>query len=466
MFIKRDKSDEMFYSAFLAESEKLQKVVRDGSARHYAYEDLGQDLFTMMYEPTPKDVDAPVPVGLGIAKQALESIKGLREYADLHRLTKLDNVAAGFACESMGRNLINLLPPVGSKSAEDLENMAEAARELGNMGAATHAEEKSKLVQAMLKKADGMRLDEDAMRQKMREGLQQAIADTQEGMEALNAFGAGSDPGALKQGGLKEKMELARTIRKSDKLKEIAKLAGRFTRIAKKKQMEKSTSNTVNAVQMGDTLARTLPSELGKLANAALAPTFFKSYVEKTLLEYKLAGKVAKGQGPVICCIDGSGSMSGTPEYASKGIALALMEVAKKEKRDFVLIQFGSAYEIRTFTAPKGQAETLAVLAELEFFFNGGTDFEAPLGVCVDMIKQSKYNKADIIFITDGYANVSAEFMATYAATKKAKAFACIGILIGGDAKMVPFCDEVFQVADLLGNEQGNADAHERMFKI
>src|SRR5271170_6783943 len=97
MFIKQDASDRMFYSEFLNASEKLQDVVKEGLERHYAFEDINQDIYTMLYEPKPEDETAPTPMGLRIAKQNLDKIKELREYQELHRLTALDPMAAGFA---------------------------------------------------------------------------------------------------------------------------------------------------------------------------------------------------------------------------------------------------------------------------------------------------------------------------------------------------------------------------------
>ncbi len=473
MFIKRDKSDEMFYNEFLNESEKLQAVVEEGKKRHYAFEDINQDIFTMLYEPSPTDVDAPIPMGMRIAKQNLDQIKELREYQDLHRLTRLDPLASGFATESMAKHFIKQMPEVGPESPDDLKARQEVCEEMGLPAQAQAAKDAHAKMMAKLGKIDPMTVDEEKCRQKVRDVLQNALKDTQDALDGLGAFGQGFEPGQLKQVNLKEKMELAKRLRKSDKVKQIAKLAGRFVRIAKKKQKEKMVSNTVSSVQTGDTLARTLPSELGKLASPVLAPMFYKSFVEKGLLEYKLHGKVAQGQGPIIVCIDGSGSMSGFPEMASKGIALALLEIAKHQKRDFILAQFGSDNEYRELVCVKGQAETLAILSELEFFFSGGTDFQRPLSECVRHISGSKFKKADIIFITDGCAGISPEFMAQYQAVKKDKSFACIGVLIGGqrDAVNAPevmksFCDEIFASDDLLSEETANADMHESIFKI
>lgn len=483
MFIQRDKSDEMFYREFLAESEKLQDVVKEGTGHHYAFEDLSQDIYTMLYEPSPKDEQAPTPVGLRIAKQGLDKIKELREYQELHRLTSLDPMAAGFATQAMGKALMGMLPKV-PESPEQLKQQAQVANELGYADKAGELEAKADKVQKFLDKIDPRVLEDDACRQKMRDSLQGALQDTRDALDGMGAFGFDDEPGQLKQSGLKEKMEFAKRIRESQKLKDIAKLAGRFVAIAKKKQQEKMVSNTVSSVKMGDNLARTLPSELAKLANPLLAGMFYKSFTEKTLLEYDLHGKVPQGQGPIIYIMDGSGSMGEGcfPELAAKGIGMALAEIAKDQKRDFILAQFGSSHQYREIQIlsngtvivenGKGGHEThpyspLWVMAELEFFFNGGTNFERPLNEAVKHIDGHKFNRADIIFATDGDSEVSAAFMEEYKKLKEEKQFACIGILIGRIADTISkFCDEVFPVDNLLDDDKANADLHESMFKI
>lgn len=487
MFIKRDRSDEMFYREFLGESQPMQEVVKEGVARHYAFEDIGQDIFTMLYEPRPEDVVAPTPVGLRIAKQNLDKIKELREYQELHRLTQMDALAAGFATQAMGKQFINLLPKV-SEDPEALKCQKEVAEELSLSDKAAEIQDRIDGIEQYLAKVDPRVMDDDSCRQKMREALQGALQETRDALDGMGAFGYDNDPGSMKQQGLKEKMELAKLLRDSAKLREIAKLAGRFIRIAKKKQKEKMVSNTVSSVQMGDNLSRTLPSELGKLANPLLRGMFFKSYMEKTLLEYRLHGKVPQGQGPIVYLLDGSGSMAGYPEMASKAIGMALAEIAKHEKRDFVMGQFGSTNQYREIQIlangtvivedGNGGAEThpynpLYLMAELEFFFNGGTDFQRPLSEGIKHISGNKFQRADIIFATDGCAEITPAFMTEYTKVKDEKKFSTLGLLVGRqpDAKNAPvvmqsFCDEMFSIDDLLSDEQANADMHDRMFKI
>lgn len=484
MFIKTDKSAQMFYEDHLAESEKLQGVVEEGKAHHYAFEDISQDIFSMLYEREPQDEEAPTPKGLAIAKQALDKIKELREYQDLHRLTQLDAFAAGVATAAMDKAFMGFVPKM-PESPEQLKAKAQAAQELGMDKTAGELEAKAEKANAFINKIANRKLDDERCRQEVRAALQEAVKETQEALDGMSAFGYDEEPGQLQQVSLKEKMDLAKLLRESKKLKDIAKLAGRFIAIAKKKQREKMQSNEVSSVKMGDEIQNVLPTEFGMLAQESTSVLFFKGLVERTLLQYDLHAKKPSGQGPIVFEMDGSGSMGyGDPsaEIATKAIAMALLEIARMQKRDFVLGQFGSAGEYREaiFYADgtvdvedeKGgrkvvQYNALYLMAELEFFFNGGTDFQRPLTEAIRHIGGHKFDKADIIFATDGAAHLTPEFLAEYNRVKEEKKFSCIGVLIGREAAvMEQFCDEIFHSQDLLSDEQSNADMQDSMFKI
>lgn len=468
MLIHQDKSNQIFFREFLDESEKLQSVVAAGNEHHWAFSELATDLFTMMYESHPKKVEGEIPLGLQVAKQAIDQIAELTEYKELHILTQMDPFTSGLATQSLAQNLMKMLPKVGPKSEEDLHNEAAVCVEAGLTDALERTDKAIEKLGKIQAAASKVAVNPDELRQKMRVILGEAIKATEEGGEASTAFGFDDSFGTSKPGNLKEKMALAKRVGQSAKLKEIAELSGRFCRIAKKKQMEKSTESEINSIKTGNDLGRLLPSELAKLGNPLTRGMFYKGFVEKTLLEYELENKTPKGKGPIICCIDSSGSMAGTPECAGKGIAMALLGIARKQKRDFVLIQFGSSHQLRVFQAPLGKTEQMPLLVELEFFWNGGTSFKESLDASIGFIKQAKFNAADIVFVTDGLCDIPVEFEVEYKKTKKERGFGCIGVLIGSHENMIimnKFCDTVFNVADLLSDDK-NDSVHESIFKI
>lgn len=466
MFVQQDRSDILFYNDYLEESEKLQAIVQDGEKRHWAFQDIATDLFCLMYEPEPKDSEGQLPLGLKIAKQNIEKIKELREFADLKRMTQLDPMLSGIGTEALAKQFIKLLPAV-SEDPEQLLAKKQVADELGYTQASQELQAKIDTANAYMVKADKLVMDDEGSRQLMRAALQSAVQETQEAMDGMSSFGQDESAGTMKQVSLKEKMELAKRLRESKKLKEIAKLAGRFIRIARKKNKELMVSNSINSIETGDCLARTLPSELSKLGSPLLSGLFYKSLAEKNLLQYKLKSKVSNGVGPILICLDSSGSMQGAREIESKAIALALLEIARIEKRDFIVSQFGNEDQYSELIAIKGKVDTLTLLSFLEAFLNGGTSFQRPLTEAMKHISSSKWSKADLIFLSDGQAKLTPAFLDEYMRIKKEKQFSCIGILLGKDAGgLQVFSDELFSVDDLLSDEENNAKLQDKMFKV
>lgn len=468
MFYQQDRSADLFYREYLEASKSLQETIEAGEKYHWAYPDITQDVFTLLYEREAKNIEIECPAGLQIVKQALDSVKDLREYKELHAACKLNSFAAGIATEKMAKTIKSLMPPVGLKNEEQLNQELAACDELGLDDAKKDVEAKLAKLKKIQGKADEIGVDSDDLRQKMRVAIGEASKAAEEAEECIGAFGCTKDDGKPQQVNLAEKMAMAKRIGKSDKLKEIAKLAGRMTQIASAKQRQKSVAHEYTSVIQGDELSRILPSEYGRLGCTELKPLFFKDFLDKQLLQFEIGGKETKEKGPIICCVDGSGSMLGANENMSKAIAMALMSIAKKQKRDFILIQFSSTNQVRVFEAPKGVCEQLALLIEIEFMWNNATCFESPLKRAIEYIKSSKYNSGDLIFITDGIADISVKFEEEYKKVKAIREFSCFGILIGAHNNKVvmdKFCDSVFNVADLLQDNK-NSDVHDTIFKI
>lgn len=151
--------------------------------------------------------------------------------------------------------------------------------------------------------------------------LEEATLSAQEAVEgaaiALNAFGWGDSNGfSSKSISSEQKIKLAKRVANNKKLQEIAKLAGRMKLLAAKKQRTKTTdaATEIYSVTTGNDLAHLVPSELVKLVVPELKPLFLKGYSEKTLLQYELNSKEKQGRGPIVVCLDSSGSMEGLKE--------------------------------------------------------------------------------------------------------------------------------------------------------
>ena len=163
-------------------------------------------------------------------------------------------------------------------------------------------------------------------------------------------------------------------------------------------------------------ISRVLPSEIGLHNDPDLENLFYLKFVEKQLLSYSYTqdvpvsysekhssekDKTDNMSGPIIICVDTSGSMSGTPEQIAKAATLALSKIAIKEKRECFLISFSTSIEtldLSNFTNENG-LDTLVDF--LRKSFNDGTDPEPALNECLKQLDKEHYKNADVLMISD-----------------------------------------------------------------
>lgn len=196
-------------------------------------------------------------------------------------------------------------------------------------------------------------------------------------------------------------------------------------------------------------------------------------WTEKKSLIYELRGKEKKCLGPIIACIDNSGSMSGEGEIWAKAVALGLLEIATYQKRPMYVIQFSAQYRtenLKVHVFPKGKDYDITeVLAMAEYFEGGGTMFETPLQKAREIINDNgEFKKADIIFITDGEAPVGDAFLKDFLAWKYEKKVQLFSILIdtgwGSMGTLKEFSDRIEKLSDLRKGDS-NDDVAIGIFK-
>jgi uncharacterized protein with von Willebrand factor type A (vWA) domain len=219
------------------------------------------------------------------------------------------------------------------------------------------------------------------------QGLAEAMAEVGHANDAVNAFGGGYDTDFGTENGTggrnslstKEKLVIAQQVGHSPKLQQLAAVCGRFTRIALQQQKTrvKHPPDEITSITTGSETERLLPSEIALLADPDLEDLFYLRFAERGLMQYDMVGHEPQGQGPIIIAIDESGSMTTdyggmTGEVWSKAVMLALLSVARLQKRDLAVIHFSGPNDLRVDLFPKGQATPAEVIACASFFFNGG----------------------------------------------------------------------------------------------
>ena len=216
---------------------------------------------------------------------------------------------------------------------------------------------------------------------------------------------------------------VARVIQNNSSIKDLARKMGRnYISEEKKKQsrIPEASRSEVHGTHRSDDLMRLLPSELVNLEDETLENLFYARLLEKNLLTYELSGtQMVDGEttedqqkhtGPVVACLDTSGSMYGDPMLKAKALLLAIANILKQEDRSLHVLLFGSSGQIREF-AMDAHNNASGLLQFLQKGFGGGTDFETPLKRATEIINQKPdYIKADILMISDGDCSLSDNF--------------------------------------------------------
>ncbi len=177
----------------------------------------------------------------------------------------------------------------------------------------------------------------------------------------------------------------------------------------------------ISGVKLGNDLENLLPQEFALLNDPDLEIFFDLKFVENRLFCFEKHGYISYAQekwrevekeiekerskeideqkGPIIICVDTSGSMNGQPEIVAKALTLMLAARARKEKRACFLINFSSSVDTMDLSNSKG----ITLLNKfLEMSFGGGTDVDIALKEGLKQMEQNNYKKSDLIAISDG----------------------------------------------------------------
>lgn len=88
----------------------------------------------------------------------------------------------------------------------------------------------------------------------------------------------------------------------------------------------------------------------------------------------------------------------------------------------------------------------------------------------LELIKDSTFKNADIIFITDGDCYVSDNFSRKFKQIKEDKDFKTLGVLVNmghghvSDSSLKEFCDSITLVSDIADLNDGNSEVNKSIF--
>jgi len=294
----------------------------------------------------------------------------------------------------------------------------------------------------------------------------------------------GLGPGLLRSHGFQEIVRLHQQIKNLQGLRELLKTVGRMSECDDRKDGEPSsveklfkevTRKSEKEVQFvvdnlpeeavgvipGSDICRMIPAEMALLGGGEeMELMWHAKRIEGSLLTYHMQGHDSRmetvenkvtvedeqknfKEGPIIVCLDTSGSMQGLPETVAKAVVLEAVKTATREKRQLFLINFsgpGTTAALELAVTSEGLQNLIGLLTSS---FSGGTDVDKPLSDAIEKIRESSdWNRADVLMVSDGGFSVPSSVVHRLQVARKEHGTRFHGVLIGNYATaMSQLCD-------------------------
>lgn len=431
--IYNDYFDEQTYKEVIKNYPKISQI---HSKSHYT-----EDLFNSLnkYEPI-FDADAPESM-----KSLFNNIFSMQEYKDLRNYTRLDEVASSFGTVQIAPVFLDAI-----KKLEELEKQKSKVKGPDELESIDN-EIKNTLANS---------------RHQIRSSLKEAVDQAEDMQQSMQSFGYGKEDKELGNVTSQERFQFAKKL--SDKLKKISELIGRL-----QSMMQGSLDVTfehgydeIIDISVGGDISKITPYELSKLDSN---PTQFAlDLLEGKLQQYTYKSIEEKAMGPIIICLDVSGSMQTafcelTRDDWSKAIALAIGLLANKHNRSFGIILFNENIKYSVINPSKKEMLNLVSLN-----CDGGTNYDKPIqNVHKVIIDSGDFQKADVLFITDGECNISENSLKILKELKN-KFSTCLytmNINSHQSKASILMSDKVYNAVDLESSINSVQDLSQNIFK-
>lgn len=468
--------DEIFKDA-IAETNKIKSTIEEKDVQTPFFKQLNKDVFNCLYKVQPEiyskeNLYKSLHMENDIFSQLIsnEKFNNLRKNTcgDIFNSTVslgiFQDKAVKLIDEWVKKNKENKKTMEQINDALDSQNQLQDLLDKLNNGEGGEGIENQ--INNLSNKIDNLnnKINSNANTSNLNNNLNKLInsmeKEVQENQDALDSFGMSnkggnddsSNPNKIVP--FEQKRKVIELLKKSKKFKEVTNQLGRMKEMVGK--ISKKTSKygqIICDIGLGNSINKVLSSEKIKLLDSDLENEFYKKYINKDLLEYKTQG-IEDSKGPIVVCLDVSGSMDGDLEIWSKSVTIASLQLAASQKRSFRCIAFNTKV-VKVWDIDNNSfADNIDKVLEIsELDTNGGTNFEKPLVKALESIQESKYNKADILFITDGCPNgyLSSTFNSKLNSAKANKGFIVQSIMIGGASTsyLEEFSDSIITLKDL-----------------
>jgi uncharacterized protein with von Willebrand factor type A (vWA) domain len=288
--------------------------------------------------------------------------------------------------------------------------------------------------------------------------LAQAEEEVELAHESAAALGFGK--GQLGSNDAKRIGAIYKRVRSSKMLHKICNLAGKFRRLAQAKQRQKTKHgfDEILGLKADNDLGRMLPQELVALLDPVLEQDVLRRFMERQLWCREFQGSEPVGKGPIIICLDESGSMVGERNHAAKALALALAWIARQQKRWCALIAYSGDSGERILPLPLGKWDEVALMDWLEAFIGQGSDLDVPVREMPKFYESLKApkGKTDLIFLTDAACNISSKLAKIFIDWKRSVQAKLITLVIDSEpVDLVKISDEVHRIRSVDVSEYG-----------
>ncbi len=155
-------------------------------------------------------------------------------------------------------------------------------------------------------------------------------------------------------------------------------------------------------------------------------------------------------RGPMIVCVDTSGSMKGAPERLSKAVVLEAVRTAHREKRACHVIAFGGASEVVEWSLSPDAQGFVGLLDFIGQGFGGGTDIAMPIERAVERVNDHGWHDADVLIVSDGEFGPTPGALERLDQARSRHGLRVQGLLIGDRETMglLDTCDHIHWVRD------------------
>lgn len=424
---RRSSWDQILWRDHVKKSEEVRRIIEKGMKDASVFAPFVGELFSRLFDLHAEEISNEKWSGpeCGWAHQVHVTVDDMPEWKQLVSQTAGEEFWSAVGAQSIAGMLLGKLPEMKSDPQEQREiikffgdvvtdSMSDSVCETVT-SALENAKAKLRQLESLAgessAKANSAEV-RNAVRGAVRKTLQKIVKQSESVRQIGGGWGSGVGRGKnkLNYDTINETLNLL----DHEKIKRILEIVGRMNSIAARKQESKVRygRSEIHGVTVGRDIEHVLPEALVKLAHPLLKRTFQVDLLEGRVPQYDLRGKEKEGRGPIVLLIDTSGSMAGGREIWAKAVAIALLSIAKKQRRSFMAITFDVKCQVLDIGKDEDVNSWHRKLVQwLLLGSNGGTSFEVPIKLGMDSIeREAGLLRADMVIITDGECGVSKEF--------------------------------------------------------